>query len=341
MIESSEKLLSFIYKLFPYQSLFPPFDEDTLTGWWVLIVIVYFAISTMWLWIKSSQIRKLVRRVAASFSVESIRNNDLLQEEWWQYAQTFLSQEGERQRTNEEAEVYFNEQNILAHRLDLRYWQALPGIFLGLGILGTFVGLTFGIAGFDTTEREKIEVSIQTLLSGMGTAFVTSVWGMFFSIIFEILEKRWFKKVSEQIKQLCRILDRQFKMTKADELRFANEDQIALFRQFFVFQTEAGHEVLPAYVLRDLLRNAEQQTRALMSFSTDLADGIRISTETINAFGTQIGEAIQRSFRIELSPTLDRLESTVQQLRQAREESSGAFIERVVSDAHRRRKTYW
>lgn len=232
MSGTEHNLLHFFYTLFPYHSLFPPFDENTLTAWCVVALTTYFTASAIVLWRKSTEISLVIQQVTQSFSVELIQDNALLREEWGQYARTFLSPVGERRKTDQEAESYFNEQSILAHHLDLRYWQALPGILLGLGILGTFVGLTFGIAGFDTTGREKIEQSIQTLLSGMGTAFVTSVWGMLLSILFGVLEKRWLKRVHMQIRALCRILDQQFRITKAEELRFATEDQVAVISAF-------------------------------------------------------------------------------------------------------------
>ncbi|MBO8132239.1 MAG: hypothetical protein H0Z29_12165 [Candidatus Marinimicrobia bacterium] len=41
-----------------------------------------------------------------------------------------------------EASYFFNEANILESRINLKFYNAVPGILTGLGILGTFVGLT-------------------------------------------------------------------------------------------------------------------------------------------------------------------------------------------------------
>lgn len=60
-------------------------------------------------------------------------------------------------------------------------YDSIPTVFTTLGILGTFVGIYFGLRQFDV---ENITVSIPTLLEGLKTAFTTSIWGISLSLIF-------------------------------------------------------------------------------------------------------------------------------------------------------------
>lgn len=53
-------------------------------------------------------------------------------------------------------------------------------IATGMGILGTFLGITYGLWNFDT---ENIETAVPELLGGMKFAFLTSIVGMGFSLI--------------------------------------------------------------------------------------------------------------------------------------------------------------
>jgi hypothetical protein len=53
-----------------------------------------------------------------------------------------------------------------------------------LGILGTFTGIVVGLLDFDPNNLDK---SIPSLLAGLKTAFITSLVGMFFSIVFKFL----------------------------------------------------------------------------------------------------------------------------------------------------------
>ena len=60
-----------------------------------------------------------------------------------------------------------------------------PVILTSLGILGTFLGISIGLVSFDSSN---IDSSISNLLAGMKTAFFTSVLGMFFSIVFKVIQ---------------------------------------------------------------------------------------------------------------------------------------------------------
>src|SRR5690625_5076949 len=91
--------------------------------------------------------------------------------------------------TNEESILYFNKKLLLQSKLGFRGIQAIPSTLVGLGILGTFFGLTYGISDFNTTNVDEVKKGIEVLLSGMGTAFVTSIYGMSTSLIFTIIEQ--------------------------------------------------------------------------------------------------------------------------------------------------------
>ncbi len=60
-------------------------------------------------------------------------------------------------------------------------YDSIPSVFTTLGILGTFVGIYFGLRKFDVNN---ITDSIPTLLEGLKTAFSTSIWGVSLSLIF-------------------------------------------------------------------------------------------------------------------------------------------------------------
>lgn len=60
-----------------------------------------------------------------------------------------------------------------------------PTLLTSLGILGTFIGISIGLVHFDTNN---IDTSIADLLAGMKTAFITSLIGMTYSIIINIVK---------------------------------------------------------------------------------------------------------------------------------------------------------
>lgn len=66
---------------------------------------------------------------------------------------------------------------LLKHK---RTVDAFPSIVSTLGVLGTFLGITIGLAGFDVNDLTR---SIPILLGGLKTAFYTSLGGMLGSLI--------------------------------------------------------------------------------------------------------------------------------------------------------------
>lgn len=72
----------------------------------------------------------------------------------------------------------------LIHRFDV-FVSAMPNLLTSLGILGTFAGIVVGLMGFDP---QHIDSSIQGLLGGLKTAFLTSLTGMSCSILCKLFQ---------------------------------------------------------------------------------------------------------------------------------------------------------
>jgi hypothetical protein len=323
--------MRYLYRFFPYRSLYH-FDENSLTAYWVIITIMLFITLWVYLIIKIVKLREKLTSLVESFSIKSCRQSKWMRKLCEEYFKTFISLDGNGKKTFEKSSKYFNDQNILNQYLNLRFWYMVPGTFVGFGILGTFVGLTIGISEFNINTVDNIKKSIQTLLSGMGTAFVSSVWGMLLSIVFSVSEKYLFKDISKITKALSETLDNSYHLNKTDELRIIKDNQREVIKKLLVFKDDNNQEVLPAYVFRDLQKESRDQTKILKSFSTDLADGIKISAETINALGSHLGRAISRPLREDFAPLLKRIDEAVQELRSIKEESSSEVIERVMSE---------
>ena len=74
---------------------------------------------------------------------------------------------------------WFNKKNAFSD-----YISYIPTALTSLGILGTFTGIVIGLWSFNL---EEIDVSIASLLEGLKTAFITSIFGIFLSILFRLL----------------------------------------------------------------------------------------------------------------------------------------------------------
>ena len=85
---------------------------------------------------------------------------------------------------------YFNFATVTAD-IDTAFWQNCGSIFTGLGILGTFIGLTAGLINLNmsSTDIAVLRDGIGDLLGGMKTAFLTSLAGILWALAFNIIHK--------------------------------------------------------------------------------------------------------------------------------------------------------
>ena len=256
------------------------------------------------------------------------RNDEFFKKAWQEFKESLITPERRKVvYKTDEASLFFSEERLLEQHLNLRFWNSVSALLVGLGILGTFVGLVWGLipfSGIDFTQTEQIQSAIRELLSGVSTAFVTSVWGMLASLLFNGLEKWGIGRVSRAIADLQRALDLPFTLKTQAEIAEKQKDEL------------------------------EQQTAALKSFSTDLADRIKkdmddIMSERLDDLHDSLTgwhkqnmgerqEIIQglrnapKDFSNALEPSLTRLNTAVEKLLEHKGQSSIEAIEQLVKE---------
>ncbi len=95
-------------------------------------------------------------------------------------------------------EEYINEE--LLDQAGMTYFNsAVSGTLTGLGILGTFLGLSMGMSSFSGNDIFTISDNIAPLLDGMKVAFHTSVYGIFFSLIFTFVYRSLMSDAYEKL----------------------------------------------------------------------------------------------------------------------------------------------
>ena len=220
------------------------------------------------------------------------------------YLKTIDIEIEKEKKTNMPSDFYFNTQSVLkAYSINQKALDSASGTLVGIGLLGTFLGLTLGIANFDSSTSDNIQASIQSLLNGMSTAFITSLVGMAASLLFTtIFDKPFRNWLSNALAALTSQLDEQFYIDDvtlqhiqqqqmfirlSEELRENVKTEVATISQKVSFTNEEGYEVTLGNAVRDILEQNQQQTASLASFSTDLA------TEMNNRFADTLKEKIE------------------------------------------------
>ncbi len=82
-----------------------------------------------------------------------------------------------------DVEDYINEDSVdgAIHRQVL---EMVPDILTSLGILGTFVGLVWGLKNFDPANYEAMTSSVTSLVDGIKVAFLTSIYGLALALVY-------------------------------------------------------------------------------------------------------------------------------------------------------------
>jgi flagellar motor component MotA len=73
-----------------------------------------------------------------------------------------------------DVEDYINEDEIDLH-VHKKILEMAPDIFTSLGILGTFIGLVWGLKSFEPSSYETMTTSVSALVDGIKVAFLTSM----------------------------------------------------------------------------------------------------------------------------------------------------------------------
>lgn len=258
---------------------------------------------------KLSTANKLIKELISSSNTIASFQGTKLEELGSIYKKSIIITTPQGIKTNIPSANYFNDDNVSkAHKLNLRMLDSASGTLVGLGLLGTFLGLTVGIAGFDSSDSSNIQQSIQNLLGGMSTAFSTSLLGMLFSLIYTAFDKSLRNKMCRSLYSFTENLDENYYI---DDNSLQEMNQKVLFDTLIntiraeldnklMYSNDAGEKITIGNAIREILTENTEQSKALKSFSTDLA------IELNNGFD----EVLSRQMQEKILPLMESVDTT-------------------------------
>lgn len=131
----------------------------------VLIFFVVFMAPGVLHWFRlvliQSRIRKFATKNFAAEFKKVFSKDKRLSHLWNEYQDSLHIQREERDgqmvtvaiRATVPSELYFNSQFVVDSRLRTEFFKHLPGLFTGIGIIGTFSGLIEGLRAFQVSEN--------------------------------------------------------------------------------------------------------------------------------------------------------------------------------------------
>ena len=208
---------------------------------------------------------------------------------WTEFVETLILPEPESDdpiRNTGEVSRYLNDATIIFPKISTGFYQAVPNLLTGMGILGTFFGLAAGVgsasSGLASSNPGEITSSLQQLLGGASLAFWTSIVGIVCSILFVVVE---------------RIATRR--------LHIALDDWVGAIESRL-------ERVTPEGVALQQLEQARRATTQLERFNSELIFSLE--------------KALDEKIAGRLSPQLEQLLEAVEGLRADRSTDSGRMI---------------
>lgn len=145
------------------------------------------------------------------------KQNDLLK--YWIEFEESLVMTDEFIDNTLDAEHFFNERTLAYRIFQNRTYENAPQVYIGLGVLFTFVGLVKGLGGItlDSENVEVLKLGIEQLINGAQTAFISSIAGILFSLVFNLIYHFFRSEVSNKILELQKSINFKYPRTNPEK----------------------------------------------------------------------------------------------------------------------------
>lgn len=155
-----------------------------------------------------------------------IEKNQFVYEIWNEFDESLVtSHDGKHIYNVYNAAFFFSPDSLAGQLVENRLLAAMPAILTAIGVIGTFAGLQLGLKGIDlSAEADVMRQQISILIGGASVAFMTSVWGVLCSLVFNVLEKILEQSIRSRIQVLQQRIDTLFKRANAEQTLINIED---------------------------------------------------------------------------------------------------------------------
>jgi biopolymer transport protein ExbB/TolQ len=234
----------------------------------------------------------------AAYSACKIRHNfaymdDQLQEGLKTNALTIMGKTKSTLEVRDFAEEFFKDVR------DDNYAKVASSIFPMLGILGTFIAIALSMPDFTVSSGDKLDHEISLLLSGIGTAFYASIYGIFLSLWWIFFERRGLARIEQSTQKLERIYGekiwRKSELVKHEHAQTELKDQkiIQTLRETFSldFIRDLNEQYIKNYktIIDDTTNSFEMLSRHMHDASQELRNtllALNNREESVNAVAT-------------------------------------------------------
>lgn len=286
-------------------------------------------------WRLRSNLARIIKEITAlKEQGRQILNIDIIQNQimnvepfkhlWKEYAGTLHRQfdvvDGKEKlvqlRETATAELFFSPEALVDITLKTDFFKHLPGIFTGIGIIGTFFGLIVGLSNYLDSGLSP-EERLKGLVLHVYIAFMVSAGAITIAIAVTILEKIAITFHYKQVEDLCRLIDSMYVSGVGEEylLRLVKASEES------ATQTTQLKDSLVSDLRELMINQADRQIQATQashqamaaSISASITEGLHEPMERISQVVDRTtesqGSAVQRVLADVLTAFMERLEN--------------------------------
>jgi hypothetical protein len=114
---------------------------------------------------------------------------------------------------------FFNENTLGPSLFSRDSFKGISNLLVGIGVLFTFVGLVVGLQGLDigSDNIELLKQGIASVVNGAKISFVSSIFGIFFSVVFSGIYLNHKTKLRDKIFKLQNAIDFRYPRTNPEK----------------------------------------------------------------------------------------------------------------------------
>lgn len=234
--------------------------------------------------------------------IDLLPNDSVIKKEWKNYIETLYTKDGKKYETVD-SDNFFNFDVLYKQQISYKIFNYMPQFLVGLGMLGTFYGLTSGLSQLELSNVESIEEGVGSLLSGVKTAFYTSLFGLSYSLILSNFINVYFNDIEKTITAIRRRIN---SLTK----KSIKEDSIDVIIKS-LDDIKISNNDMAKELAGQINMMSENLNKNISDYSSNvgmkIATQIETMTEEISKNISTFSDSIGTNFKSELSESLEKI----------------------------------
>ncbi|MET4315530.1 anti-phage ZorAB system protein ZorA [Bradyrhizobium sp. RT4b] len=273
---------------------------------------------------------------------QSLAGDPLIGAAWFAYSKTYVSEKvnGRLIRfATVRPQNFFNSGLAREHMFSLRLMPSIPGYFVGLGLLLTFIGLVIALSkashGTGASANDMTQ-SLRELLNAATFKFSTSIAGLFSSIVLSIFFRSYGILIDMGFERFCRALEARTSALSAQALAIKNLDlgqqQLLQLREMNTDQyfQKLGAAIAPTIGMA-VADAVEPLSRTLEATATQMENATKTGTEgLLEQFSEVVQGGAGRELR-EISAVLAHSAEVIRAMQEKLASTGDTFATKIES----------